>query len=86
MDNKVRYVDEVPGLPITDLDRVRGTPGVGLAVKFYKANARARLPGGQFRNTILFGLDDATLVGAPQEMVAGRQADPTSQNGRRGEP
>jgi putative ABC transport system permease protein len=75
MDNKVRYVDEVPGLPDTDLDRVRGAPGVDWAVRLYKGQVRARLSDGNFRTVILFGLDDATLVGAPQELVAGRLAD-----------
>src|SRR5260370_1006541 len=71
MDNKVRYVDEVPGLPETDLQRVRGVPGVEWAVRLYKGQIRARLSDGNFRNVILFGLDDATLVGAPQQMVEG---------------
>ena len=31
MDDKVRYIDEAPGLPDTDLQRVRGVPGVGWA-------------------------------------------------------
>jgi putative ABC transport system permease protein len=75
MDNKVRFIDEVPGLPSTDLDRVRGVPGVAWAVKMYKGQVRARLADGNFRNVILFGLDDATLVGGPQEMIAGSFAD-----------
>jgi putative ABC transport system permease protein len=75
MDNKVRFIDEVPGLPSTDLDRVRGVPGVAWAVKLYKGQVRARLADGNFRNVILFGLDDATLVGGPQEMIAGNLAD-----------
>src|SRR5882762_2734094 len=75
MDNKVRFIDEVPGLPSTDLDRVRGVPGVAWAVKLYKGQVRARLSDGNFRNVVLFGLDDATLVGAPAEMIAGSLAD-----------
>jgi putative ABC transport system permease protein len=75
MDNKVRFIDEVPGLPSTDLDRVRGVAGVAWAVKLYKGQVRARLADGNFRNVILFGLDDATLVGGPQEMIAGNLAD-----------
>src|SRR5215510_8233512 len=74
MDNKLRYIDEVPGLPETDLQRVRGVPGVEWAVKLYKGQIRARLADGNFRNVILFGLDDATLVGAPQEMIEGNLA------------
>jgi len=75
MDNKVRYIDEVPGMPDTDLYRVRGVPGVAWAVRMYKGQIRARLPDGNFRTVILFGLDDDTMVGAPTEMLAGRLAD-----------
>lgn len=75
MDNKVRYIDEIPALPDTDLQRVRGVPGVAWAVKLYKGQVRARLSDGNFRNVVLFGLDDATLVGAPAEMIAGSLAD-----------
>jgi putative ABC transport system permease protein len=75
MDNKVRYIDEVPGLPDTYLQRVQGIEGVAWAVKLYKGQVRARLQDGNFRNLVLFGLDDATLVGAPKEMIAGDLAD-----------
>ena len=75
MDNKVRYIDEVPGMPDTELLRVRGVPGVEWAVKLYKGQVRARLANGNFRTVILFGLDDASLVGAPQEMIAGQVGD-----------
>ncbi len=75
MDNKVRYIDEVPGLPDADLHRVRGVEGVAWAVKLYKGQVRARLQDGNFRNLILFGLDDATFVGAPKEMIVGNLAD-----------
>lgn len=75
MDNQTRYIDEVPGLPQTDLHRVRGVHGVEWAVPMYKGQIRARLQGGQFRNVILFGLDDASMVGAPAEMLVGSLAD-----------
>jgi putative ABC transport system permease protein len=75
MDNKVRYIDEVPGMPDTVLLQVRGVPGVEWAVKMYKGQVRARLADGNFRSVILFGLDDASLVGAPQEMIAGQIGD-----------
>lgn len=75
MDNKVRYVDEAPGLSITDLQRVRGIDGVEWAVRFYKGQVRARLADGNFRNVVLLGIDDATFVGAPTEMVAGTLSD-----------
>jgi putative ABC transport system permease protein len=74
MDNKVRYVDEVSGLVDNDLQRVRGVPGVAWAVPLYKGNVRARLTDGNFRQVILLGIDDATLIGAPREMVLGSVA------------
>lgn len=71
MDNQVRYIDEAPGLPVGDVQRVRGVPGVEWAVPLYKGQVRARLDNGQTRTIILFGLDDATLIGAPQRMLLG---------------
>lgn len=71
MDNKVRFIDEAPYLPPTDLQRVRGVDGVEWAVRFHKSNVSARLEDGNFRTTVLLGLDDATLVGAPREMIVG---------------
>ncbi|MCI0739802.1 MAG: ABC transporter permease [Gemmataceae bacterium] len=75
MDDKVRFIDEVPALPETDLYRVRGVEGVQWAARLYKGQVRARLADGNFRNVILFGLDDASFVGAPQEMIVGNLAD-----------
>jgi putative ABC transport system permease protein len=75
MDNRVRYIDEAPGLQDVDLMRVRGVPGVAWAVRTYKGIVRARLENGDTRNVRLTGLDDETLVGAPQEMLVGSVAD-----------
>ena len=71
MDNRVRYIDESPGLQDIDLMRVRGVPGVDWAVRTYKGIVRARLEDGNTRNVRLTGLDDETLVAAPQEMILG---------------
>src|SRR6188472_1618784 len=58
MDSKTRHIDEAPGIPDTDLMRVRGQPGVAWAVGLYKGQARARLSDGNVRLVILQGLDD----------------------------
>jgi putative ABC transport system permease protein len=71
MDSKVRYVDEVAGLVDNDLQRVRGVPGVAWAAPLYKGTLRARLHDGTFRQVILMGVDDASLIGAPRDMVLG---------------
>lgn len=75
MDAKTRFIDEAPGIPDTDLLRVRGVPEVAWAVKLYKGQVTARLASGDFRAVVLFGLDDSSLVGAPSEMIAGTLAD-----------
>src|SRR5262245_15850080 len=75
MDPKVRFVDEIKPLPDTDLQRVRGVPGVAWAVPFFKGQVLVRLDNGQFRQAILPGIDDATLVGGPREMLLGDLAD-----------
>lgn len=75
MDPNVQFVDDVKPLSDSDLYRVRGVPGVSWAVRLYKGLTRSRLEDGNFQQTILLGLDDATLVGAPAEMVVGNLAD-----------
>jgi putative ABC transport system permease protein len=75
MDNRVRYLDEAPGLQDTDLMRVRGVSGVAWAVRLYMGTVHARLEDGNTRNVHVVGLDDETLVGAPREMIAGKLED-----------
>jgi len=75
MDPRVRYIDEAPPLQDTDLMRVRGVPGVAWAVRFYKGTVQARLEDGNTRSILLSGIDDESLVGAPQEWIVGSLAD-----------
>lgn len=75
MDRRVRHYDEAPGLPAGALQQVRGVPGVQWAVHFYKGQVLARLESGLPRTAILQAIDDASLVGAPGEMIAGRLSD-----------
>jgi putative ABC transport system permease protein len=77
MDPNVRFVDDVKPISENELYRVRGVEGVGWAVRLYKGLTRARMRTGKFQQVILIGLDDATLVGAPQpdKIVLGNIAD-----------
>ncbi|MEX0669261.1 MAG: ABC transporter permease [Pirellulales bacterium] len=75
MDDKVQFVDDVKPLSDTQLFRVKGVAGVAWAVRFYKGIARARLQEGSYEQMILLGLDDATLVGAPEGIFMGSIAD-----------
>lgn len=71
MRAEVQNSDEIKPLSDNDVYRVRGVPGVSWAVRFYKGLARARVDDGSFRQVMLMGLDDDTLVGAPTEMILG---------------
>ena len=75
MDRRVRHFDEAPGLPAGDLQRVRGVEGVQWAVPFFKGQVLARVEQGLPRNVILEAVDDSSLVGAPQELIAGSLAE-----------
>jgi putative ABC transport system permease protein len=75
MDPEGKNADEVKPLTDSDLYRVRGVEGVDWAVRMYKSLVRARIDNGEFRQSILMGIDDHTLVGAPAQLVAGSLAD-----------
>lgn len=75
MDPKVQFIDDVKPLQDTELYRVRGVEGVDWAVPLYKGLLKARLSNGNFQTCNVFGLDDATLIGGPPEMVEGSVED-----------
>ena len=75
MDGNVQYVADIKPLADTELFRVKGVPGVEWAVRFYKGVVRARLEEGSYEQMILLGIDDDTLVGAPEGVFMGSVAD-----------
>jgi putative ABC transport system permease protein len=75
MDPKVQFIDDIKPLQDTELYRVRGVQGVEWAVPLYKGLLKARLDNGNFQTCNVFGLDDATLIGGPPEMIEGKLED-----------
>jgi putative ABC transport system permease protein len=75
MDPSVQFIDDIKPLTENDLYRVRGVPGVSWAVRLFKGMGRAQLSKGNFKQFSVIGLDDQTLVGAPQEMIVGSLGD-----------
>jgi putative ABC transport system permease protein len=71
MDPQTEYFEQTKALKDTDLTRVRGVRGVGWAVRLFKGNPVARTTSGKFASSVLLGLDDATLAGAPRKMLKG---------------
>jgi putative ABC transport system permease protein len=75
MHPRIKYVDEIEAMPDVDLARVRGVDGVAWAVPLYKGNAIVRSSEGLLQQVILMGLDDASLVGRPPQILMGSLAD-----------
>lgn len=75
MDPKVQFIDDLKPLQSTELYRVRGVEDVEWAVPLYKGLLKARLSNGSFQTCNVFGLDDATLIGGPPEMLEGSLED-----------
>jgi putative ABC transport system permease protein len=75
MDPYTQNADDIKPLSENDLYRVRGVEGVEWAVRLFKGQARARTETGHFWQSILIGLDDHSLVGAPVKMQQGDLAD-----------
>jgi putative ABC transport system permease protein len=75
MDPSVQFIDDITPLSENAVYRVRGVPGVAWAVKFYDGKARAQFPEGNFKQFIVLGIDDQTLVGAPRKMLIGSLTD-----------
>ena len=75
MDPKVQFIDDIKPLQDTELFRVRGVTGVEWAVPLYKGLLKARLEDGNFQIVNVLGLDDATLIGGPPQMIEGNLSD-----------
>jgi putative ABC transport system permease protein len=81
MDPNVQFIDEFKPLPENDLYRVQSVPGVAWATRLYKGQGRLKLSIGgdkktaRYQQSVVLGLDDATLVGAPRKIIMGSLAD-----------
>lgn len=70
-DEYLQNADEIEPMSDNAVYRVRGVEGIDWAVRLYKGMARARKPNGLFRQVILLGIDDQSLVGAPRKILMG---------------
>lgn len=71
MDPAGRTTDVTLPMPSTALERVRGVPGVAWAVPMIRSGANVRTPEGDLEGVQVIGVDDATLIGLPRDMVLG---------------
>lgn len=75
MDPKVQFIDDIKPLLDTQLYRVRGVEGIEWAMPLYKGLIKARLADGAFQTCNVIGLDDATLIGGPPQILKGKLED-----------
>lgn len=74
-DPGIAQVDEVKPIASTAVDRVRSVDGVEWAVPLYRGVLRARLTNGDYHQITMTGLESATLIGRPAEVLEGRFED-----------
>jgi len=75
MDPMVKFVDDAKPLADSKLGLVRSVQGVAWAVPIYRTATAARLPDGNTVQSLLVGVDDASLIGTPGTMLSGRAED-----------
>lgn len=75
MDPATESEDKLRTLPVHYLDVVRGTPGIEWAVPLSSSLIPVITSSGKFDVTLLYGVDDATLIGAPTQMLEGTVSD-----------
>ncbi|MEM7665209.1 MAG: ABC transporter permease [Pseudomonadota bacterium] len=71
MDPVSRTTDVKYEMPSTALDEVRSVRGVEWAVPHLRAVASVRTGTGDLEGVAIIGVDDATLIGLPENMVEG---------------
>lgn len=65
----------IRSMPVEYLDVVRSTQGIEWAVPINLIDIPIAMESGVFKMAQLYGLDDATLIGAPSEMIEGNVRD-----------
>jgi len=71
MDPNIRFFDEFRHLPESQVFRTRSVEGIDWAVPYLYVVAEAKSPNGNVHTIDAIGLDDASLVGAPRQMIVG---------------
>lgn len=80
MDPVSRTTDVKYEMAATALDQVRSVPGVEWAVPHLRATAAVRGSNGDLEGVTIIGVDDASLIGLPKDMLRGSKQLLTSPN------
>lgn len=71
MKPSVETLDQPYPLPELSVNRVRSIDGVAWAVPYYQSTAQLRTEKGRMKLVQLIGIDDLSMIGAPQSMLIG---------------
>lgn len=71
VDPTLLFADDTKPMQVTALQRVRSVEGVKWAVPLFKSLLVAKTPAGARQMCDVIGVDDASLIGAPPNMVEG---------------
>ncbi|MDP1880065.1 MAG: ABC transporter permease [Parachlamydiaceae bacterium] len=71
MDPVTESEEKLRSLPLGYVDVVKSIPGIEWAVPLSSALLPVISADGRFDITVIYGIDDATLIGAPTEMIEG---------------
>jgi putative ABC transport system permease protein len=71
MKPSVETLDQPYPLPELTVNRVRSVDGVEWAVPYYQSTAQLRTESGRMKLVQVIGIDDLSMIGAPQAMLIG---------------
>ena len=71
MKPSVETLDQPYPLPELSVNRVRSIDGVAWVVPYYQSTAQLRTEAGRMKLVQLIGIDDLSMIGAPQAMLIG---------------
>jgi putative ABC transport system permease protein len=75
MRKGTKTIESALPMPDSELQRIRGVIGVWQAVPMFRGAAAVRMPDGSSQAVAVVGVDDATLIGTPRQLLSGRQED-----------
>lgn len=71
MKPSVETLDQPYPMPELSVNRVRSVDGVAWAVPYYQSTAQLKTSEGRMKVVQLIGIDDLSMIGAPQTMLIG---------------
>lgn len=80
MNSATESDDKFKGMPIGNLSIIKSIPGILWAGPIDRIDTPIITPQGVFQLSLLYGIDDATFIGAPQEMIEGNIRDLRREN------